>query len=467
MTQRASTRPSAITLAAFAGLLCAGCSSSPSKTSSPSEAGGPSVSSISTGATSGSVAKGAADQSSAATLTPPLNPGSAVSGGGPAKVRVVNLYAPADHPQGAVLDGFTEGQLIAANAPGTGTPTFGSFAYGTVSDYLGVDPSKVGDVAFFVHGQPGQIASANIDGSVASRYTLIMYANDQGSASFGAFNETPTETDVAQNFPGSLSAPPDGQALIVADGGPLQYIKSRDSYNLGEPGKGCFALQVPDGPNDGQTNIPSGGSLNYVADPGTHQIAYFNSVDSTCSQAPAIGPVAVTLAAGDRTYVVGYGTGPSSLKLMNIPVATFKGDPALVPGPTTSTAAPVSAVDPCSVITTDQAAGALGAPVDGSTPDTGQGTCTFTAGVVTLTIAIQSGMTKAGFDLLTQSPTAQPIAGIGDQAVLTSNPVSIIVLKGTTMFAVVLDHHTDSGSDDPSVDNPLIEQIAKDAAAAL
>lgn len=467
MTQRRSSRPSAITLTAVAALLCAGCNSSASKTASPSTAGGPSVSSISTGGTPNSVTTGTTDHSSAPALTLPLEPGGTVSAGGPAKVRVVNLYAPADHPQGAVLDGFTEGQLIAANAPGTGTPTFGSFAYGTVSEYFGVDPSKVGDVAFFVHGQPGQIASANIDGSAASRYTLIMYANDQGSASIGAFNETPTATDVAQRFPGSLSAPPDGKALIVADGGPLQFIGSRDGYNLGEPGKGCFALQVPDGPNDGQTNIPSGGSLNYVADPGTHQIAYFNSVDSNCSQPPAIGPVAVTLAARDRTYVVGYGTGPSSLKLMNIPVGTFHGDPALVPSPTTSTAAPASAVDPCSVITTDQAAGALGAPVDGSTPDTGQGTCTFTAGVVTLTIAIQSGITNAGFDLVTQSPNAQPVAGIGDQAVLTSNPVSIIVLKGTTMIAVVLDHHTDSGSDDPSVDNPLIEQIARDAATVL
>ena len=458
----------AITIAAVTALLCAGCSSSAAQTASPGEFSAPSDSSVSTGVASDSVPPSATGQTGAAPLTLPLDSGGGgVSTGGPAKVRVVNLYAPADHPQGAVLDGFTEGQLIAANAPGTGTPTFGTFAYGTVSDYLGVDPSTVGDVLFFVHGQPTQIASANIDGSVASRYTLIIYANDQGNASSGAFNETPTATDVAQNFPGSLSAAPDGKALIVADGGPLQYIGSRDGYNLGEPGKGCFALQVPDGPNNGQSNIPTGGSLNYVADPGTHQIAYFNSVDSNCSQAPAIGPVTVKLAAGDRTYIVGYGTSPSSLKLMNIPVATFDGDPALVPGPTTSTSAPVSAVDPCSLINNDQAAIALGAPVDGSAADTAQGTCIYTAGVVTLTIAVQSDTTKEGFDLLTKSPGARPVDGIGDEAVLTTDPVGIIVLKGTTMFAIALDHHTDSGSDDPTVDNPLIEQIAKDAVAAL
>ena len=144
MTQRASSRLSAITLAALAALLWAGCSGSASKTASPPDASGPSDSSISAGDASDSVATDVIGQSTVATLTPPLDPGSGVSAGGPAKVRVVNLYAPTDHPQGAVLDGFTEGQLIAANAPGTGTPTFGTFAYGTVSEYLGVEPSKVG-----------------------------------------------------------------------------------------------------------------------------------------------------------------------------------------------------------------------------------------------------------------------------------------------------------------------------------
>lgn len=462
MGVRAINRSSTITAVAVLALLCTGCSSSALKTAPTSAAGATSESSIA------ATDSGATDTSGDSTaLTLPLDSGNAVSADGPAKLRIVNLYAPADHPKGATLTGYTEGQLITQNAPGTGPPTFGTFDYGVVSDYMGVDPSAVGSIVFFVNGEPAQIASANIDGSVAGRYTVIMYANDQGNASFGTFNETPAASDVAQKFPGALSAAPEGKALIVADGGPLQYIGSHDGYNLGEPGKGCFALQVPDGPTDGQSNIPSGGSLNYVADAGTHQIAFFNSSDGNCSQAPAIGPIPVTLAAGDRTILVGWGMDTSSLKLMNIPVATFAGDAPLVPGPTTSTAAPVSAVDPCSLITSDEAAAALGAPVDATTPDAGQGTCTYTAGLVTLTIATQTDMTKQAFDLLINSPGAQRVDGIGDEAILTADPLAIIVLRGSTILAVVLDHHSDSGADDPAVDTPLIEQIATTAAGAL
>jgi hypothetical protein len=444
-------------LAALA-LLCAGCAAA--STASPRSTSPSSV----TKSTSPDSTVGAASPSkSTSESTSESAPTGAV------KVRLINLYAPSDHPAGVALNGFFEGETLLNAGDGTGTPTFGTVAYGQVSDYQAADPSKIGDLGLFVTGQPTPVAISNIDGSVPGRYTLVAYANDQpGQASVDGFNETPTVINIDQGFPGSLSAAPDGKVLLVADGGPLHYIGSRDGYNLGEPGKGCFALQTPDGPTSGQTNIPSGGSLTYVADPGSMQVAFFASRDSNCSQEPVISPVAITAAAGDRLFVVAYGTAASSIKLMSIPIRALVGDAPLVPGPTTTTEAPTSAVDPCSVITSNQAATALGAAVDATNADADQGACIYTAGTTVLTIAIQSDMTKEAFDVITSGdPNTQRITGVGDEAVFTSDPGGIVVLKGTTILAVGLDHHGDNGPDDPTADHPLIAHIATIALQAL
>jgi hypothetical protein len=383
-------------------------------------------------------------------------------------VRFLNLYAPADHPLGVPLVGFFEGDNILGASNGTGTPNFSSVAYGQLSPFESAGSSKVGTVALYAAGQTDPVSSINVDGTVQARYTFIIYSIGQpGYAASEGFNETPSATDVNQNFPGSLSAPPTGKSLIVAVGGPLQAIDSaRPGFNLGQPGKGCFALQTPDPPNGGQSNIPSGGSLNYVAGPGQLHIAFFDSSDADCSKAPAIAPVSVSLQAGDRMLIVAYAE-PSTSKLLSMPVAIqqFAGDVPLSPSPTPSTETPSSSVDPCSVITKDEAAKALGAPVDSSSGDTTSGSCTFTAGAATLEVSIQTGITTTAFDAIKSGATGtQPVGGIGDDAFFTSDPTSIVVLKSTTMLAVGLDRHADSGPDDPAADQPLISAVA---AAAL
>jgi hypothetical protein len=469
----------AIKFLAAAALLCAGCGSATSTTAPTSTASPTATAAAASKSTSSAPGSSAArGPASSPETTVPGDADAVPSGSAPesspvgsVNVRLVNLYAPSDHPAGVSLNGFLEGDTVlgAGAVDGTGRPTFGTVAYGQVSDYRAADPSKIGDLVLFVAGQLTPVAISNIDGSVPGRYTLVAYANDQpGQASVDGFDETPTASDVAQRFPGSLSAAPDGKVLLVADGGPLHYIGDRDGYNLGEPGKGCFALQVPDGPSSGQTNIPTGGSLTYVADPGSMQVAFFPSSDGTCSQAPVIGPISITAVAGDRLFVVAYGVSPAAITLLSIPVRAVAGDAPLVPGPTTTTGAPVSTVDPCSVITSDQASTALGAAVDDSTADTSQGTCTFTAGATVLTIAIQSDMTRQAFDLIASGdPNADHVSGLGDVAVFTSDPGGIVVLQGTTILAVVLDHHGAAGPDDANVDRPLLEQVAAIALQAL
>ncbi|MCU1387312.1 MAG: hypothetical protein JWL72_650 [Ilumatobacteraceae bacterium] len=439
-----------------AAILCAGCASTSTK-SAPD--GAPSASTPSTPAPS----------TPPAPATPPGSD-EAPDGGGAVQVRFVNLYAPSDHPAGVGLNGFFQGDTYLNSTDGSGTPNFSDIAYGQTSGYKSADPSKVGQLELFVSGQPQAISSVNIDGSATGRYTFVVYDIGQpGFAAVEGFNETPSASDVAQKFPGALSAAPDGKALIVAVGGPLQTITDQKGFTLGQPGKGCFALQVPDPPNSGQSLIPSGGSLNFVADPGPLQIAYFGSDDTDCSQSPVIAPVAVTLAAGDRTYVVAYGTaGSPELLSIDVPIAALAGDQPLIPSPTAVTETPSSDVDPCSVLTDDQAATALGAPVDNSTGDTTSGACTYTAGAATLFVSIQTGVDTAAFDAIKSGASnGQPAEGIGDDAFFTTDPDSIVAIKGTTMLAIGLDRHADSGPDDPAIDDPIIAALATAALQQL
>jgi hypothetical protein len=275
---------------------------------------------------------------------------------------------------------------------------------------------------------------------------------------------THTNPRSPEKFPGSIPAAPSGKALLVAAGGPLMNVDKGGAYNVGQPGKGCFALLYPDGPTDGHTTTPAGGSLMYVADPGSLQVAWFGPVDTNCSQAPVIAPAPVTVAAGDRLFVVGYGTSTSSLHLSSVPIPVLPGDPALVAVTPPTTVAPTLTADPCSLFSKDAAATALGAAVSANTGDKSAGTCSYTAGAATLDVALQSDITKEAFDALRSAATgAQTVAGLGDQAFLTTGPVSIVVLKGSTMLAIGLDHHADSGPDDPNIDAPLLKSLAAQA----
>lgn len=388
---------------------------------------------------------------------------------GPVKVRVVNLYAPADHPQGIAIDGYFAGDAHPNPQEGIGTPDFAALAFTRVSEYKSADPSKVGSLELFVKGQVDPIALQNINGTTPGRYTMFTYSSGSaGGGSAETFDETPSATSVHDRDPGALAAAPTGKALIVAVGGPLQVVDAGQSFNVGQPGKGCFALELPDAPNAGQTTTPVGGYLDYVADPGSLQIAFFDGLDTDCSHTPVIAPIAVQVAAGDRVFVVGYGTSTDSMKLMDIPIRRFPGDAPLASLPPVTTTSSAPAVDACSLITTDQATTALGAASDSGNADTSAGTCTYTAGSATLVIGTQSAMTKDAFDLLKSGASgAQQVGGVGDDAFLTTGPNGIIVLKGTVVLGISLDHHQDAGPDDPSIDGPLLRSLATAALAKL
>ena len=79
-------------------------------------------------------------------------------------------------------------------------------------------------------------------------------------------------------------------------------------------------------------------------------------------------------------------------------------------------------------------------------------------------MALQPDITKDAFDVLrTGAAGAQPVAGLGDQGLPHHRAGSTVVLKGSTMLAIGVVHHADSGPDDPNVDGPLLKSLAAQA----
>jgi hypothetical protein len=398
----------------------------------------------------------------AATSTPGGSSGKATTG--KVLVRIVNYYAPPGHPGGESIEGYVPSDANPNPQEGVGTPDIASTAYATTSDYRSADPSKVGNVLLFAAGHSPQLADVNVDGTSPGRITYVLGTNDSGQLTTTGFFERPSETQLADPLPGILPGAPAGKVLLVAVATPLMSVTPKVGYNLGQPGKGCFALQTPDAPNSGgQTNIPSGGSLQYLADAGTLSVAYFDSADGQCTGAPAIGPIPMTVGTGDRAYVIAYGTTPTDLHLSALNIPVMPGDPPLLPAPSTTVP---TAFDVCSLVTPAEAASALGAKVTATKPDATQGTCEYDAGDASVQITAVIGGGGTAFEMLMSGATsAQPVSGLGDRGFTTTDPAnSIVIQEGDNLLGIGLSHTAAGGApDDPATDRPLLRSLATKA----
>jgi hypothetical protein len=396
-------------------------------------------------------------------------PTGAKAAAGKVLVRIVNFYTPTARPAGEPIDAYVRSDANPSPKDGVGTPDIAPTAYAAVSEYRPANPSTIGNFVLFTPGQAEQLADVNVDGVNPGRYTFILSALDSGQLSTTGFSERPSKTDLMDRHPGALPAAPTGKALLVAVGTPLMTVTPKTGYNLGQPGKGCFALQTPDAPNSGQTNIPSGGSLQYVADPGTLQVAYFDSQDSQCTGTPVIGPIPLTATAGDRSYVVAYGAAKTDLHLFALAIPVLPGDPPLLAAPPTISA-DAGALDVCSLVTPTEAGAALGAAVTGTKPDKSQGTCEYDAGDASLQIQAVRGGATSVFDTIKSGATSpQPISGLGDRGFSTTDPVnSIVIQKGDNLVGLGLNRSAIGGPhDDPSQDQPILRDLSTKALGRL
>ena len=179
-----------------------------------------------------------------------------------------------------------------------------------------------------------------------------------------------------------------------------------------------------------------------------------------------IPPVPLTVQAGDRAYVIAYGTTPANLRLMVLPILVLAGDPPLLapkPSPTTS-----AALDPCTLVSKADAAAAMGGPVTDTKDDIAAGTCEYDGAGTMVSVALQTDFNRTVFDAAKPASNTVTVSGLGDAAYSTTQPVNgLFVLKGKTFVAIGLNRHVDGGQDDPAQDGPVIKDLMSKALSVL
>ena len=199
------------------------------------------------------------------------------------------------------------------------------------------------------------------------------------------------------------------------------------------------------------------------------QVAYFDSQDGKCTGTPLIGPIPVTVAPGDRAYVIAFGATTDALRLTSLAIPVLAGDPPLVASIPT-TVARSTGPNPCSLVTSDEAAAALGAAVTDTKPDTDQGACEIKAGDASLQVRVETGNAATVFDAVRSAATApQPVTGIGDRGFTTTDPANaIVILSGETMVAIGMSRSPTGGpADDPNQDQPILRDLVTKAISRI
>jgi hypothetical protein len=131
--------------------------------------------------------------------------------------------------------------------------------------------------------------------------------------------------DSGEYVTGTMPARPVDGGLLVAFVSPLNRLlgENRETLTFGIPGRGCLRPAGSPPPSEGAsaitTSVGGTAAITYDVPPGTHSIAAWRSDNSRCQGDPLIGPVSVTVAAGDRSYLFAWGPGVSDMRLLSLP----------------------------------------------------------------------------------------------------------------------------------------------------
>lgn len=243
---------------------------------------------------------------------PPLTTPSGPVGGAPtsvqtlegAKLRVVNFYLPEDGKPVTldVLPGLAIGDQ-------DGVEPIHTLELGESTDYFA--PPASGDaaaMAFFAEGARAVDAKLMQYENIlpaGAQWTVVLSRGDSlddtPSLALQVFDDLPDETNGYYDIP----APAAGKGQIVGSAVALVNVmdQDNDSFQYGIPGQGCLAA-----PDDGlNVNVGGTSQVPFDVDPGTVQIAAYDpEQDISCSGEPALDPVEVEIAAGERVYVLAW-----------------------------------------------------------------------------------------------------------------------------------------------------------------
>jgi hypothetical protein len=237
-----------------------------------------------------------------------------------ATIRLANLWI--DSGQPAPVD------VIINPILGEDTPLFEGVQPGTVTAVSGLPA----DVWLEVYRQGGYGSEEAVgshfltenDMRPSDRITLVLgWTRPLGEG--GSTAGIDIFFDSGEFVTGTMPARPVDGGMLVAWVSPLnrRLGENRETLTFGIPGKGCLRPAGSPPPSAGAsaitTSIGGTAAITYDVPPGTHPIAAWRSDSPRCEGDPLIGPVDVTVIAGDRSYLIAWGAGVSDMRLLFLP----------------------------------------------------------------------------------------------------------------------------------------------------
>ena len=259
----------------------------------------------------GASTAGADDAGSPSTTAAPApDPGAETVDG--AKIRIVNLYAPGGEASGPVV-------VLAGQRASEEPEPIETIDFGEVSDYF-APPAPGGNLSFSLYPEGAyedgdrlmQVSETMVEGDQA---TLVLTTAENSEGPTGAtqtlFEELGPSSTASANV---IDEAPSGQGLVLGNARAVEGLEGTSGgYQFGIPGTGCLE------PSDGNKILVGGtATVPFAVDPGPTEIAAYAFDDQECAS-PVVGPASVDLGAGDRAYVLVYGSGPER-DLLVLPV---------------------------------------------------------------------------------------------------------------------------------------------------
>jgi hypothetical protein len=238
------------------------------------------------------------------------------SAGSGAAVRVVNLVTLRAKSSEIVAYDTTNAQ--------PGDRPLARVAYGSASAYLhpGTDQSGTGSTTLSFY-RPGRPTNARLLG----QWSETLQSGDQVTVLVGPNILHPsqpvpvfTATQWERGGPTPLAMPSGANALVLGNGFVLGAIPQAPTFGFqyGIPGHGCL---VPAPDSTGAVHFVGGtDTVAFEVEPGTTHVAAYSTDDSSCKKRPEIRPVSIKTHAGGRVYVLVFGTGRHTLKLLVAPI---------------------------------------------------------------------------------------------------------------------------------------------------
>jgi hypothetical protein len=236
-----------------------------------------------------------------------------------ARARYVNLFTNDTYPQGEI-DVY---QGLGADDPCG--KKLATIAYGEATDYLDVnalDESGNWYTTAFLAGGTGedqQIIRQSETWKGGEQVTIVFFNQDPSSGNPPAFGSDQVFFEEPTDDPNSTITTVPGKAVLNISASALQYTAPDEGWVAGVVGE-SDCLQAVGDTEFTRTNIGGTSLVQYPVDPGSIDLALYDSDPGTCSGEPDIGPVTIDAEAGSRTLVLAYGADPNNIDLLVLPV---------------------------------------------------------------------------------------------------------------------------------------------------